>query len=112
MPLSLVHRVPSTARSLFTLDEDEHLIPASPSFDRKIGAYTLTEHIGAGASGSNDEVLETVPLPADRDQITVECMREFLVDPPTVGAENAVPAWAQPPTKPAPVPVPPGLEAM
>ena len=53
MPLSLVHRVPSTARSLFTLDEDEHLIPASPSFDRKIGAYTLTEHIGAGASGSN-----------------------------------------------------------
>ena len=40
MPLSLVHRVPSTARSLFTLDEDEHLIPASRSFDRKIGACT------------------------------------------------------------------------
>ena len=38
MPPSLVHRVPSTARSLFTLDEDEHLIPASRSFDRKIGA--------------------------------------------------------------------------
>lgn len=53
MPLSLVHRVPSTARSLFTLDESEELIPASPSFDRKIGAYTLTEHIGAGSSGSN-----------------------------------------------------------
>ena len=40
MPPSLVHRVPSTARSLFTLDEDEHLIPASRSFDRKIGACT------------------------------------------------------------------------
>ena len=53
-----------------------------------------------GASGSNDEVLETVPLPAARDQITVECMREFLVDPPTAGAEIAVHAWA------------PGLEAL
>ena len=53
MPLSLVHRVPSTARSLFTLDEGQELIPASPSFDRKLGTYTLTEHIGAGTSGSN-----------------------------------------------------------
>ena len=59
----------------------------------------------------------TVQLPADRDEITVECMRDFLVDPTPAGGENAVPAWAQPPpmpspAQPAPVPVAPGLAAM
>eukprot|EP00966_Prymnesium_polylepis_P175490 4061161-Prymnesium_polylepis.1 len=49
----------------------------------------------------------TVPLPANRDEITVPCTRDFLVDPPAAGAENTVPAWAQPPP---PIPVPAGLE--
>eukprot|EP00966_Prymnesium_polylepis_P238710 5520741-Prymnesium_polylepis.1 len=42
------------------------------------------------------ERLETVRLPADRNEITVECVRHFLVDPPTAGAENTAPDWAQP----------------
>ena len=55
------------------------------------------------------QVMETVPLPADRDKITVACTRDFLVDPPPAGGD----AWAQPPpTMLPPVPVPPGLEAM
>jgi serine/threonine protein kinase len=58
MPLSLVHRVPSTAHALFSLDEEEQLIPACRSLggsevEQRIGPYTVTEHIGAGASGSN-----------------------------------------------------------
>ena len=52
----------------------------------------------------------TVPLPANRDEITVACTRDFLVDPPAAGAENTVPAWAQPPPQAAPIPVPAGLE--
>ena len=56
--------------------------------------------------------METVPLPADRDEIRVECTREFLVDPPAAGAEDTVPEWAQPPPMPPPpIAVPPGLEA-
>ena len=39
----------------------------------------------------------TVPLPANRDVITVRCTRDFLVDPLAAGTENAVPQWAQPP---------------
>ena len=56
----------------------------------------------------------TVPLPADRNKVMNECTRAFLVDSPAVGAENALPAWAQLPlpTVPAPVPVAPGLEAI
>ena len=53
MPLPLVAhvvRVPSTARSLYTLDEHETL----PSKRQQtVGEYTLVEHLGAGASGSN-----------------------------------------------------------
>jgi hypothetical protein len=40
----------------------------------------------------------TVPLPADRNEITVPCMRDFLVDPLAAGTENAVPQRAQPPS--------------
>lgn len=51
----------------------------------------------------------TVPLPADREEVTVQCVRDFLVDPPNVGAENATPQWAQPPpmqpTQLPPIPV-------
>ena len=67
MPLSLVHRVPSTARSLFTLDEDEHLIPASRSFDRKIGACmpqrarTLVQNPGRSATHTFEPCLGQTP---------------------------------------------------
>jgi hypothetical protein len=59
----------------------------------------------------------TVPLPANRDTITVECTRDFLVDPTPAGGENAVPAWAQlppmpSPAQPSPLPVAPGLDIM
>ena len=55
MTLGLVHRVPSTSRSLFSLEECE-LIPASRSFDGKVGDYTLAEHISAGSSEANSGV--------------------------------------------------------
>ena len=44
--------------------------------------------------------LRTVPLPADREAIDNECVREFLVEPNVIANENAVPAWAQPPLQP------------
>lgn len=55
MPLPLVARVPSTAHSLFALDEE---VPLGSHRDNdrgpeKVGGYVLTEHIGAGSSGSN-----------------------------------------------------------
>ena len=55
MPLPLVTRVPSTAHSLFALDEE---VPLGSHCDKdrgpeKVGEYVLTEHIGAGSSGSN-----------------------------------------------------------
>ena len=52
----------------------------------------------------------TVPLPADRDEITVECTRDFLVDPPAAGTGNAAPRPEQ--VQYTPVPVPPGLDIM
>jgi hypothetical protein len=53
------------------------------------------------------ERLETVRLLADRNEITVECVRDFLVDPPTAGAENPAPDWAQPPPVQRPTAPPP-----
>ena len=50
MPLPLIAHVPSTARSLYTLDEDEQVPSAQ---QQKIGLYTLVEHLGAGSSGSS-----------------------------------------------------------
>ena len=51
----------------------------------------------------------TVPLPANRDEVTDVCVRNFLVNPPAAGTENAAPAWAQPPLMPQrvlpPIPV-------
>ena len=52
MPLPLVSRVPSTAHSLFALDE-EVPIGNKQSSGERVGRYVLTEHIGAGSSGSN-----------------------------------------------------------
>ena len=52
MPLPLVSRVPSTARSLFMLDEQEQTPPPSRCYP-SIASYTLLEHLGAGNSGSN-----------------------------------------------------------
>ena len=43
--------------------------------------------------------METVPLPADRNEVAVQCTRDFVVDPPAGGAENEVPQ-AQPPPQP------------
>lgn len=31
-------------------------------------------------------------MPSNRDEVTVECMRNFLVDPPPQGGENVPPA--------------------
>lgn len=51
MPLPLVARVPSYARALCSLDEDE------PSFSDeslpKVAGFTLTKHLGSGASCSD-----------------------------------------------------------
>ena len=52
MPLPLVSRIPSTARALYTLDEDPPA-PAEAKRQQRIGRWTLVEHLGAGASGSN-----------------------------------------------------------
>jgi|Transcript_43454 eukaryotic-like serine/threonine-protein kinase len=50
MPLPLVAHVPSTARSLYSLDELETV----PSKKQQIvGKYTLVEHLGSGSSGCN-----------------------------------------------------------
>uniref|UniRef100_A0A7S2NDE7 Protein kinase domain-containing protein n=1 Tax=Haptolina brevifila TaxID=156173 RepID=A0A7S2NDE7_9EUKA len=52
MPLPLIAHVPSTARALYSLDELEPSPPTSRSCPT-ISKYTLVEHLGAGASGSN-----------------------------------------------------------
>lgn len=59
------------------------------------------------------EQRQTVPLPADREVITVQAVRDFLIDPPTTGGENAVHAWTVPPPMPQRVlpPIPVALEA-
>jgi hypothetical protein len=63
---------------------------------------------------ANEGHLETMPLPAERETITVPCMRAFLVDAPAVGTEpgkneHAENAQLQPPSPP--IPVQAGLEA-
>jgi len=61
---------------------------------------------------AKEERLETARLPADRNEITVECVRDFLVDPPTACAENTAPDWAQPPpVQPPTAPPPLGADA-
>ena len=52
MPLPLIARVPSTSRSLFALDENSMSPPCSRPLPL-IDGYTLTEHLGAGTSGSD-----------------------------------------------------------
>ena len=52
MPLPLIAHVPSTARSLFSLDELEVTPPPSRE-QPTISKYTLVEHLGSGCSGSN-----------------------------------------------------------
>ena len=56
------------------------------------------------------QVMETMPLPANRDEITVECTRDFLVEPPAAGTGNAAPRPEH--VQCTPVPVPPGLNVM
>lgn len=53
------------------------------------------------------EQLQSVPLPSDRNKVTVECVRDFLVDPLAAGTENAAPQAAPVQCSPIPVPVPP-----
>jgi len=52
-------------------------------------------------SAENEPPLQTVPLPAERDAVNNECVRDFLVDP--AGAdESATPAMVQQPQPPQP----------
>ena len=57
-------------------------------------------------SVENEPPRQTVPLPADRNTVNNEYVREFLVDPP--GAITAA-ANAQPPLTPVPVDLAPGV---
>jgi hypothetical protein len=52
----------------------------------------------------------TVPLPADREEVTNKCVRDVLVDAPAAGTKNAATEAA--PVQCSPVPVPPGLDVM
>ena len=52
MPLPLVARVPSYARALCSLDEDEPSFPSDESLP-KVAGFTLTKHLGAGSSCSD-----------------------------------------------------------
>jgi hypothetical protein len=69
--------------------------------------------IGRGGKGKKDEEqLETVPLPAEREAVSNDCVRDFLTVPNTSGqenAENVLPAVGLAPLPP--IPVPAGLEA-
>jgi hypothetical protein len=71
---------------------------------------------------NSEETLRTVPLPAERDAVQVECVRDFLVDPPAAVAagqnantENVPPAGVASPAVAVavlplpPIPVPAGL---
>ena len=49
-------------------------------------------------------------MPSNRDEITVKCTRDFLVDPPAAATGNAAPRPE--PVQCTPVPVPPGLDIM
>ena len=100
-------------------------LPTNWTFGKKTwnhGAPNSKKSTGVGrgcrpkpeGNDENSDQLRTVPLPADRNEVTVPCTRNFLVDPPAAATsgqedtENAA-GLPQPPIRPInelpPIPV-------